>query len=208
MAVSGTEGYAEQARSLLAPYENCRTEEVHADFLPHFPTLPSQIIDIGSGTGRDAAWFAGNGHKVLAVEPTAELRETAARLHPSQRIDWLDDSLPELAIVRKLKRNFDLVMMSAVWMHLNESARRLAMVHITSIMAPSAKLFITLRHGPVPEDRIMYNVSAEETINLASQNGLELLLNTHGNSIQPQNKARGVTWNRLAFQNRPDSAGQ
>lgn len=198
--ISGTEGYAEQASSLLAPYENCRTEDVHADFLPHFPTLPSQIIDIGSGTGRDAVWFADKGHKVLAVEPTAELREAAAQLHPSPGISWLDDSLPELTIVRKLRRNFDLVMMSAVWMHLNERVRQMAMVHVASIMAPRARLFMTLRHGPVPEGRIMFDVSAGETIDLATENGLEPLLNTHGDSIQAQNRARGVTWNRLAFE--------
>lgn len=198
--VSGTEGYAEQAKSLLAPYESCRTEEVHADFLPFFPTSPLQIIDLGSGTGRDAAWFADNGHEVLAVEPTAELREAAARLHPSSQISWLDDSLPELAVVRKLKRNFDLVMISAVWMHLDENARQRAMLHISSIMAPGARLFMTLRHGPVPEGRIMFDVSAKEALDLAAENGLEPLLNTHGNSVQAQNKARGVTWDRLAFE--------
>jgi protein-L-isoaspartate O-methyltransferase len=36
------------------------------------------VLDIGSGTGRDAAGLAAMGHSVVAVEPTAELRIGAA----------------------------------------------------------------------------------------------------------------------------------
>jgi hypothetical protein len=34
------------------------------------------------------------GHAVVAVEPTAALRGRAAALHPSSRIEWLEDGLP------------------------------------------------------------------------------------------------------------------
>jgi hypothetical protein len=37
--------------------------------------------------------LAAMGHRVVAVEPTAALRARAAILHPSPRIEWLDDSL-------------------------------------------------------------------------------------------------------------------
>ncbi|WP_204324597.1 class I SAM-dependent methyltransferase, partial [Stenotrophomonas maltophilia] len=61
------------------------------------PAAPVRAIDIGAGTGRDAAALAARGHRVLAVEPTAELLAEARRLHPSALIEWLDDGLPELA---------------------------------------------------------------------------------------------------------------
>jgi hypothetical protein len=44
---------------------------------PLFDVLDRAVdrgLDIGAGTGRDAAGFAALGHRVLAVEPTAALR--------------------------------------------------------------------------------------------------------------------------------------
>jgi protein-L-isoaspartate O-methyltransferase len=65
-------------------------------YLHPIPASPGRILDIGSGTGRDAAWFASQDHRVVAIEPTNEMRIPAMALHPSPRIEWLDDSLPDL----------------------------------------------------------------------------------------------------------------
>jgi len=48
-------------------------------------------------------------------------------LHPSPMIEWVDDSLPDLAVVRARGEEFDVVLQSAVWMHLDELQRRQAM---------------------------------------------------------------------------------
>src|SRR5436853_52075 len=81
---------------------------------------PGWVLDIGSGTGRDAAALAAMGHRVIAAEPTDEIRVRAAALHPSPQIEWLDDSLPDLRHALGLGRQFDVVMMTAVLMHLDE----------------------------------------------------------------------------------------
>ncbi len=57
-------------------------------------------LDIGAGTGRDAAWLARRGHRVLAVEPVAALRSAGEALHRMANLEWLDDGLPELARAR------------------------------------------------------------------------------------------------------------
>ena len=49
------------------------------------------------------------------------MRIPAMALHPSPRIEWLNDSLPELATLRTRRETFDLVMLTAVWMHLDEA---------------------------------------------------------------------------------------
>jgi protein-L-isoaspartate O-methyltransferase len=82
MKVSGTEGYATEAESLVSQYESLSFADVHRPVCHLFPTEPCDIVDIGAGTGRDAAGFAAIGHRVVAVEPTAELRTRAASLHP------------------------------------------------------------------------------------------------------------------------------
>ena len=117
--VSGTEGYAQEAAELFERYESIPALEFHRAVLHLIPPAPANVLDIGSGTGRDAAWFAEMGHRVVAVEPTEAMRSGAMRLHPSPHIHWLDDSLPDLAQVRSRGETFDLVMLMAVWMHLD-----------------------------------------------------------------------------------------
>lgn len=75
---------------------------------------------IGAGTGRDAAALAARGYATTAVEPVREMREVARRLHPDPAITWLDDSLPSPS---RLAGPFDLILLSAVWMHLAETER-------------------------------------------------------------------------------------
>src|SRR5215831_10544803 len=91
----GNEGYAEEADALTRQYESVRFEDVHGQVLHLLPTAASDVLDIGAGTGRDAGALAALGHRVVAVEPTAEFRDRAARLHPSPRIEWVSDHLPE-----------------------------------------------------------------------------------------------------------------
>ena len=89
--VSGTEGYAEEAEALLVQYESVTFEQTQGKILHLIPPAPCGVLDIGAGTGRDAAGFAALGHSVVAVEPTDVFRTRAAALHPSPAIEWVDD---------------------------------------------------------------------------------------------------------------------
>ena len=197
--VRGTQGYAEQADELTKRYEALSFEHKHQALLHLLPAAPARALDIGAGTGADAAWLAQQGHEVVAVEPTEELRRRAQVLHPSPSIDWIDDSLPRLDHVITRAQGFDLVMLTAVWMHLDEAERCIAMPRLASLLRPEGLLAITLRHGPVPEGRIMFEVSAEETSALAQGCAIRAILSVHGPSTQAVNREAGVTWSRLAF---------
>jgi hypothetical protein len=63
------------------------------------------------------------------------LRVAGVRQHSSLRIEWLDDSLPDLAILRTRQKEFDFVMLSAVWMHLDEDERRRAIPNAVIVVA-------------------------------------------------------------------------
>jgi len=195
-SVSGTEGYAEEADELVQRYESTSFAQVHRSVLHLIPTAPCWVLDIGSGTGRDAAALAAMGHRVVAVEPTAEMRIRAAALHPSQQIEWLDDSLPDLAQVTQLGGQFQLVMLTAVWMHLDEPQRRRAMPRVASLVRMGGFISMTLRHGPVPRGRRMFEVPANETIALAEAEGLRCLFNQ---ARTPALRTPNVSWTRLVF---------
>lgn len=202
--VGGTEGYAEEADALVAQYESLRFADLHKHVLHLVPAAPCRVLDIGAGTGRDAAAFAAMGHAVVAVEPTAELRAKAAALHPSPRIEWLDDGLPELARLAGRGGRFDVVMLTAVWMHLDAGQRARAMPRVARLVRGGGVAIFSLRHGPVPPGRRMFDVSAEETAALAAAAGMGLALRLDG---QADTFGRpGVGWTRLAFSKPTDAA--
>jgi SAM-dependent methyltransferase len=195
--VSGTEGYAEEAEALIKQYEGIRFVDAHRQVLHLIPTASGRVLDIGAGAGRDAAAFAAMGHSVVAVEPTAELRSAAMRLHPSPRIDWVDDSLPELASLADRAEWFDVVMLTAVWMHPDAEQRQRAMPRVAKLVRAGGVMILSLRHGPVPAGRRMFDVAAEETMELAAAEGLSLTLKVErqdGLFGRP-----GISWTRLAF---------
>ena len=73
----------------------------------------------------------------MAVEPTAALRAHGQRLHPDPNITWLDDSLPDLVSgFMPVRERYDLILMTAVWMHLDEDERGRALPRVAALLAP------------------------------------------------------------------------
>ena len=171
------------------------TKDVH-DLLHLFPAAPSHVLDIGAGTGRDAAAFARLGHTVTAVEPTPELRAHAHRLHGDLAITWIDDSLPDLDRVHAPGERYDLVMLTAVWMHLDKPQRAQAMARVAPLVRPDGVMVLSLRHGPMPAGRRMFEVSAAETRALAARHGLATI---HDSERPALLGGPAVWWSRLAF---------
>ncbi|MDW8315150.1 MAG: class I SAM-dependent methyltransferase [Rhodovarius sp.] len=161
-------------REFAEAYEAFGFADIHADAMPFLPAPPGLVLDVGAGSGRDAAWFAARGFEVIAVEPAANLRKEAARLHPSPAIRWLDDRLPGLAAVHRLGLAFDLIWLSGVWMHLPPEERRRAMRRLATLLKPGGRMVLTLRHGPAPPDRPMWPVDAQEVERLGVEFGLAL----------------------------------
>jgi SAM-dependent methyltransferase len=197
--ISGTEGYAEDAKFLVERWRNLSFEDRHKIVFDLLPSARSRILDIGSGIGIDAAAFAAMGHQVVAVEPTKELRIAGIELHREYVVEWLDDSLPELSVLRVRNETFDVIMLTAVWMHLDEEQRCKAMPIVASLLSVTGILIMSLRHGPVPCGRRMFEVTAAETVQLAAQQGLQPVLNVQTQSVSIENRVAGVSWTRLAF---------
>jgi SAM-dependent methyltransferase len=195
--ISGTENYDVEAPELLKRYESISFADAHAPVLHLIPRAPCRTLDIGAGTGRDTAGLVALGHSVVAIEPTEELRRGAMLLHPSPMIEWLDDSLPRLAAVRARKEEFDLVMLTAVWMHLDEAQRQLAMPNVSALVRDGGTVIMSLRHGPIPPGRRMFEVTAQETVALAQRSNLCCTLNREA---APSLRQPGVSWTRMAFQ--------
>ena len=200
----GTRGYGAQAELLALRYESIPFATTHASVLDLLPAAPARVLDVGAGTGRDAAHLAALGHSVTAAEPTPEMRAAARRLHPDAAVDWRDDALPELTGLARRSAAFDLILLTAVWMHLDADERAAAMPVLARLLAPGGRLILSIRHGPVPEGRRMFDVDPQETVDQATRAGLRLLRCLSEASAQKANWLAGIRWTRLAFTRDPD----
>jgi SAM-dependent methyltransferase len=192
-------------REFTEAYEAFGFEEIHAGALPFLPAPPGLVLDVGAGSGRDAAWFAARGFEVVAVEPAAAMREAAAALHPGPAIRWLDDRLPALGAVHRLGLGFDLVWVSAVWMHLPPEERPRAMRKLATLLKPGGRMVLTLRHGPAPEDRPMWPVDATEVERLGLDHGLALRLATE--RAEDRGGRPDIRWQTVILDLPDDGAG-
>lgn len=198
------DAYAAAANpAFIATYDDLPIEQIYAHVIDLFPQHPVQILDIGAGTGRDAAWFALRGHHVRAVEPVRELREAGQRMHPSDNIIWLDDRLPELTRLRRCAP-FDFVLLGGVWQHLTDKARTIATPILAGLTARGGRLAMSLRHGEGVGGRHTFPIDTDATIAGAEACGLQLLRRREAASIQPGNKAMGVSWTWLVFEKAPE----
>ncbi|MBX3609478.1 MAG: class I SAM-dependent methyltransferase [Hydrogenophaga sp.] len=197
--VPGAAGYGANASVLASQYESITFSEVYRDLLHLFPVQPCAVLDIGAGSGRDAAELSRRGHQVVAVEPTAELRAEGQHIHRELAIEWVDDHLPTLAALRRTKRRFDVVLLTAVWMHLDESERSAAMEALAELSAEGGVIFMSLRHGPIPEGRRMFEVSAKDTIQLAAGFGFRCDFEAEREDMLGRSEVR---WSFLALHKR------
>lgn len=177
---------------MIAGYDALSPEQIYASVRDFLPRDPARIADIGAGTGRDAAWFAAQGHRVLAVEPVRELREAGRKRH-GDGIEWLDDRLPDLA---SLAGPFDLVLLCAVWHHLDPADRARAMPALAQVTAPGGRLILSLRHGP---GHHAFPTPPDETIDLAAASGLDLVHRAEAEAVHPESRALGVHWTWLVL---------
>jgi SAM-dependent methyltransferase len=100
------------------------------------------------------------------------LAEARAR-HTDSRIRWLQDRLPGLEATFRLGLSFDLIMLSAVWMHIAPDERSRAFRKLVSLLKPGGSLVISLRHGGSTNDaRTFHEVSVQEVETLARQYGI------------------------------------
>ena len=119
--VQGTDGYADSVARFSELSESIDFAEIHRCILHLLPEKGGRVLDVGAGTGRDAAALAKMGYAVVAVDPMGEFLDEAKTLHPSSHVEWVSDSLPDLAEISLEADQFDFVLCHAVWQHISPS---------------------------------------------------------------------------------------
>ena len=165
--------YNQHAARYQKQYDSVSAEDVHAEWRELLAQItPGQALDVGAGSGRDAKWLAMQGWAVTAIEPALGLREIGKQ-STGPGVLWLASSLPKLIGVTQ-PLEFNLILLSAIWMHLQPKERPFAFQRLTELLSEAGMMVITLRFGPSESERPMYPVNIEELDQLAQKNGLKL----------------------------------
>ncbi len=161
--------------ALVERYSSLSFNDVHSNLLKYLPPVPANILDIGAGIGRDAIGMARLGYSVTACEPTRQFREEGIHRSINQDIVWVDDKLPDLKNLLAAKQMYDVVLISAVWMHLCKSERVKSLKTIKKLLCKNGFAYITYRSKSVDPDGINCELSVSNFKNEVSDANFEIV---------------------------------
>ncbi len=188
--------YNAHAETATARYESTSFERVHGWLSDLLPTSPAAILDVGAGSGRDAAQLSRMGYDVVAVEPSDGMREFGRARHADCSITWLDDRLPALKQTFSTGLSFDVILVSAVWMHLAPTDRPRAFRKLITLLKPGGLLAVTLRDGPDEDNRGFHAVTVDELRRLARDHGAYVEREATGDDQMGRGDVR---WSQVAI---------
>ena len=164
--------YHNRAAEFTDKFLGFSIEQALGDLQRYLPVAPSEILDVGAGPGRDAIWLARQGHKVTAVEPAEGLRLSGQQKSAGLNVVWVDDRLPELAVVAARPVRFDFILLSAVWMFLPHDLRCPALQSLAGLLKPQGRIGMTVQTASAERQQLKFFTSAEDFSTLAGSASL------------------------------------
>lgn len=113
--------YDRNSGKCASRYESADMSHLDHLLLRHLPENGGRVLEVGCGSGREAAFLHGSGHDVYGVDASRAMIAEALRRHPelSGRLSCEAVPLPEGSPL--LPESFDAVVAVAVLMHVPDS---------------------------------------------------------------------------------------
>jgi SAM-dependent methyltransferase len=134
--------YSNKAEKIALRYESANSDLGIRYYLKYAFPDPCSVLDIGCGSGRDAAWLLDMGYEVFGVEPCDELRGCLFEHHPILHGRVASNSLPNLG--QPFDRKFDGILCSAVLMHLPSAELFEAICSIKEVLNPNGRVLLSI----------------------------------------------------------------
>ena len=133
--------YEKNAKQLSQRYESANVGHIHSLLTDTFPDT-SHLLEIGCGSGRDAAFMIKNGYSILATDGSEEMIETAKQCHPE-----LNNVLHVMHIPDDISfepSSFDGIYSIATLMHLEKNDIESTINKISTIMKKGSSFLFSV----------------------------------------------------------------
>ena len=192
------ESYAEKAER--------RYEGADAGIASLFPFVfqrGERVLEIGAGSGRDAARLLQQGIDVQAVEPSGRLRRLALAAHPELQGRLFDGFLPG-GLPAECQREYEGILLSGVIMHIPDGELFDAAFELRGRLVKGGKLLISM---PIERDDVRPGEQRDDSGRLMvirSVAQVRLLFERLGFQLENEWKSadslgRGFLWATLYF---------
>jgi SAM-dependent methyltransferase len=192
--------YNENAESIFAMYTSLKGGGEKYWKLAFPPG--SEILDIGSGSGRDVNLLIERQYEAYGVEPSCNLRALSLLKMPKLQGRISSGALPNL--VAQMGRKFDGILCSAIFQHIPPDQQFDAAVDIKNLLKPDGRLLLSFPKdrpgldttGREENGRLYTKLIPEEVILLFERLGFRCI----GNWDDEDGFDRpGFTWKTLLF---------
>jgi 2-polyprenyl-3-methyl-5-hydroxy-6-metoxy-1,4-benzoquinol methylase len=190
------EYYQKHAQILTKRYETAVVTELHLLLKSAFPA-GARLLEIGCGSGRDAAFMLANGFDIVATDGVDEMLASAAFHHPELSGRLFNIRLPEE--LSDAIGPFDGVYAIATLMHLSRPELPEVFKKINRLLRPHGRLFFSV---PLKRDDMQTNdrdhkgrrftaMTADNWRDLCRKNGFDIIATTISGDGLGRN---GISW--------------
>lgn len=137
--------YDAQAAAFAARYASADVSAFHRLLLAHLPPA-ARVLEIGCGSGRDAAFLASHGFRVVATDPSAAmLAAFQSAISPNLQLACASFPLPPDHVL--LADRFDAVVAMAVVMHIPDADLFEFAYQVRQMLAPGGTVILSTSEG-------------------------------------------------------------
>ena len=177
---TGTRAFYERYATSLAAQQEAGQSAMSRRFAAA-GVAGARVLDVGCGSGRNLAALQSMGADAWGVEPNAAMRACALERHPRLAGRIADAALPALG--QPFGGAFDVVVCSAVLMHVTAAQLPTALQALVDVLAPDGRLLLAvpalaegqLVDGRDGDDRLFVNHPPALIAALLAARGAELV---------------------------------
>lgn len=138
--------YATSAAACAPRYDDACVDSLH-EILRSLASNGSRALEIGGGSGRDAAFMVERGYDVTYTDGCREMVDQAVRLHPELSERARVAAFPLSEDDELLKKRFDLVLCVGVIMHLKDACLERFASQVAPILPADGHLVLSHSSG-------------------------------------------------------------
>jgi 2-polyprenyl-3-methyl-5-hydroxy-6-metoxy-1,4-benzoquinol methylase len=195
--------YDDHAAEVSRRFETANMSRIHGYLLSHMPGKGARVMEIGCGSGRDAAFLLANGYDIRAIDASRGLIEEALKIHPElhDRLAVAGVPFPEESPI--LRETFPAIVSMAVLMHIPEKDIDETVAQIRRMLAAGGTAFISVSTGRAEVDkdgrgnggRLFLERPPEDLQRVFEKHGFLLAARYATSDVY----SRGITWHSMVF---------